>query len=330
MLKNRHILLLTHNDPCVLIGNNQNPWVESNVHQLKNISKKGTRLARRIGEGPAVYQDEGNLNLTFFTKKNSFNTGYNMEVVKRALFRQFNLKTKLTSGKDIMLRTKKVTDNASFVGEENAYQQCSLLVNVNKADLLEALKTESPVKPKDTFKHMNLVDENYHVTIKDVISAIGWEYLRTTPFSVKDGGKELASLQGGFHYVNPTNGWFPGLQQIRDEFSNWDWTFGKTPNFTLNRSFPVPRHLMKDIDVMRPEINITMFVENARIKDVTMFVPPGLSQSGFSGEIKVLTNLKGRKFTEDALKSLEDYCKNAASANDKDRIVAICNLYAFK
>lgn len=104
----RHILLLTHNDPCVLIGNNQNPWVESNVHQLKNISKKGTRLARRIGEGPAVYQDEGNLNLTFFTKKNSFNTGYNMEVVKRALFRQFNLKTKLTSGKDIMLRTKKV------------------------------------------------------------------------------------------------------------------------------------------------------------------------------------------------------------------------------
>lgn len=69
---------------------------------------------------------------------------------------------------------------------------------------------QSPVKPKDTFKHMNLVDENYHVTIKDVISAIGWEYLRTTPFSVKDGGKELASLQGGFHYVNPTNGWFPG------------------------------------------------------------------------------------------------------------------------
>lgn len=75
---------------------------------------------------------------------------------------------------------------------------------------------------------------------------------------------------------------------------------------------------------MRPEINITMFVENARIKDVTMFVPPGLSQSGFSGEIKVLTNLKGRKFTEDALKSLEDYCKNAASANDKDRFVSDC------
>lgn len=81
---------------------------------------------------------------------------------------------------------------------------------------------------------------------------------------------------------------------------------------------------MKNLDVARPEINITMIVENARIKDVTMFVPPGLSRSGFSGEIKVLTNLKGRKFTEDALKSLEDYCKSAASTNDKDRFVSDC------
>lgn len=103
-----HILLLTHNDPCVLIGNNQNPWVESNVHQLKNISRKGTRLARRMVDGPAIYQDEGNLNLTFFTNKGCYDANYNMEIVKRALFRQFELKTKLTQNKDIMLRTKKV------------------------------------------------------------------------------------------------------------------------------------------------------------------------------------------------------------------------------
>ncbi|GJQ77771.1 hypothetical protein Trydic_g8645 [Trypoxylus dichotomus] len=278
----QHILLLTHNDPCVLIGNNQNPWVESNVHQLKNISKKGVRLARRIGEGPAVYQDEGNLNLTFFTSKDCYDSNYNMEIVKRALFRQFELKTKLTSGKDIMLRSKKVTDNSSFIGEDSAYQQCSLLVNVNKADLFEALRTESPVKPKDTFKYMNLVDENYRVSIKDVISAIGWEYMRTTPLSLCDGGKELANKQGGFHLINPTDKWFPGLQEIRNELSNWDWTFGKTPKFTLNRSFPVPQRLMKNVDGICPEINITMIVENARIKDVTMFVPPGLSKSGFS------------------------------------------------
>lgn len=57
---------------------------------------------------------------------------------------------------------------------------------------------------------MNLVDENYRVTVKDLISAIGWEYMRTTPLSLKDGGKEFASKQGGFHMVNPTEKWFPG------------------------------------------------------------------------------------------------------------------------
>lgn len=321
---NHHVLLLSKNNPCVVIGNNQNPWVETNVQQLKNISRNGVQLARRIGDGPAVYQDEGNLNLTFFTSTECYDANYNMEILKRALFRQFDLKTKISQNKDVILRNKKVTDSAIQMGEENSYQHCSLLVHVNKADLLEALKTESPVKPKGTFKYMNLTDENYRVTVDNLIKAVGWEYMRTPAFFLKDGGTEFACKQGGFQMINPTDKWFPGLQEIRDELAHWDWTFGNTPRFTLNRSFPVPNHLMKKADSMCSEINITMIVENARIKDVTMFVPPGLSKSGFSGEVKVLTNLKGHKFSEDALKFLEDYFKKSLVTDDKDRFVSDC------
>ena len=61
---------------------------------------------------------------------------------------------------------------------------------------------------------MNLVDENYHVSIKDLVSAIGWEYMRTSPLSLQDRGIEYANKQIGFQMINPTEKWFPGAVYV--------------------------------------------------------------------------------------------------------------------
>lgn len=39
---------------------------------------------------------------------------------------------------------------------------------------------------------------------------VGWEYMRTHPLKLIDGGVEYANLQKGFQLVNPTEQWFPG------------------------------------------------------------------------------------------------------------------------
>lgn len=41
--------------------------------------------------------------------------------------------------------------------------------------------------------------------------------------------------QRGFQLINPTEKWFPGIMEIRDQFSTWDWRFGKTPKFTVQK-----------------------------------------------------------------------------------------------
>lgn len=41
--------------------------------------------------------------------------------------------------------------------------------------------------------------------------------------------------QNGFQLINPTEKWFPGLMKIRDTFASWDWRFGKTPKFTVQK-----------------------------------------------------------------------------------------------
>lgn len=43
-----------------------------------------------------------------------------------------------------------------------------------------------------------------------MMKSIGWEYLRTHPLNLLDGGMELANQQKGFQMVNPTEEWFPG------------------------------------------------------------------------------------------------------------------------
>lgn len=105
---NHHVLMLWQNNPCVVIGRHQNPWQEANVAELENITQGGVQLARRNSGGGTVFHDQGNLNMTFFTARNNYNRRYNLEIITRALFREFNIKLDISPREDLILRNNKV------------------------------------------------------------------------------------------------------------------------------------------------------------------------------------------------------------------------------
>ncbi|XP_038207619.1 lipoyltransferase 1, mitochondrial isoform X2 [Zerene cesonia] len=328
---NHHIMMVWRNEPCVVIGRHQNPWLEANVPFL---GEKEISLARRNSGGGTVYHDRGNLNITFFTHRDRYDRKYNLEVIKRALYRGFGIKSLINERQDILVRDKyKISGTAAKLGRLSAYHHCTLLVNANKADLSKALaKRETNATPSTPSPVANLADVDNRVTVESLQTAIGYEYLRTPALHIEDAGERHISKQRGFQFINPTDDWFPGLAELRSELTTWDWCYGRTPEFTVSRSFPVPAELLAPSKIYSAtqELVISMTVEKGLINDVTLNIPPGLVESGFHGEASVITHLKGKRFTSEALAALEDAMLTRHVASDvrkldeKEQFVAKC------
>lgn len=100
-LQQRSILLLWRNRPAVVIGRHQNPWTECSLSAMRGA---GIPLARRRSGGGTVFHDLGNLNLTFFTSKKTYDRQRNLKVVTEALRRlRPGLDVQATDRFDILL-----------------------------------------------------------------------------------------------------------------------------------------------------------------------------------------------------------------------------------
>lgn len=335
---NHHVLMVWRNDPCIVIGKHQNPWQETNVSLL---AEREIALARRNSGGGTVYHDNGNLNLSFFSPRERYNRKYNLNLIVRALFREFSVNTEINERQDITVKNKyKVSGTAAKLGRLTAYHHCTLLVNSNKVDLSQALaKHDHGIKSNATASISspiaNLCETNARVTVDNLQSAVGWEYLRTPALHIEDGGQDLISKQRGFQFINPTEAWFPGITEIKNELQSWDWCFGRTPAFTVSRRFSVPRQLLEPTKLYSApqELIINMKVEKGLINDVTLKIPPGLIESGYHGEASVVTHLKGKRFTSEALNAVQSALQNSKGEADskipqklgaKEQFVAKC------
>ncbi|XP_049874785.1 lipoyltransferase 1, mitochondrial isoform X1 [Pectinophora gossypiella] len=333
---NHHVMMVWRNEPCVVIGRHQNPWLEANVPYL---SESEIALARRNSGGGTVYHDRGNLNITFFTPKERYDRKYNLELITRALYREYGVKSSINERQDIVVRDKyKVSGTAAKVGRLTAYHHCTLLVNANKADLSKALaKREHGIQTNATLSTpspvVNLGEVDNRVTVDNLQTAVGYEYLRTPALHLEDGGQNQISKQRGFQFINPTDAWFPGLDELKNELQSWDWCYGRTPEFTVSRAFPVPAELLVEpsrVYSATQELVINMTVEKGLINDVTLSIPPGLVESGFHGEATFITGLKGKRFTSEALAALQDamltrhLTSDVKKLDEKEQFVAKC------
>ncbi|CAA9993107.1 unnamed protein product [Nesidiocoris tenuis] len=289
-----HIMLLWRNDPCVVIGRHQNPWVETDTELL---DRKNVKMARRNSGGGTVYHDPGNLNITFFSPKSRYNRKQNLEILANTLEKQWNLRPEINKKEDLIIDEKyKISGTASKLGRPNAYHHCTLLVNVEKADLKSSLLKNEKLMIKTNATSsvpaptINLSEIHSGITMDALIAAVGWQYMKTDDLTNEDKGWGQVQKQKGFQMINPSEEWFPGIEKIRDEFASWEWRYGKTPKFEVSRSYDIGWGLM----------DISMTVESGVIQEVYLVCPDGVSWGGMTGKIPVATSVINQRFSQES------------------------------
>lgn len=104
-----NILFFYVNRPCVVIGRNQNPWLETNLGALRfgaeGAEDHGNEVlyVRRHSGGGAVFHDLGNLNYSVICPRETFTRDKHADMVVRALHRIGAVTAHVNERHDIVL-----------------------------------------------------------------------------------------------------------------------------------------------------------------------------------------------------------------------------------
>jgi len=125
------VLFLYVNDPCVVIGKNQNPWREC---RLSLMEEEGVALARRISGGGAVYHDAGNLNVSVIVPRNEYREDKQYELIFQTL-ETFGIKSSKVRKNSLAVDGKKFSGQAFCHRRDRTLHHGTLLVNSDLARL---------------------------------------------------------------------------------------------------------------------------------------------------------------------------------------------------
>jgi|TARA_B110000483_G_scaffold50462_1_gene62813 lipoate-protein ligase A len=140
-----NLLILYVNEPCVVVGRNQNIFEEVNV---RYCSENQIEITRRISGGGTVFHDLGNLNWTHITSFDSKKVNSYEWAAKPIIdaLKGFNLDAYLTDRNAIEISGLKVSGQAQFTNRKNILSHGTLLIDSELVKLQRAIEVNPGVE----------------------------------------------------------------------------------------------------------------------------------------------------------------------------------------
>lgn len=260
------VILLWTDMPCVVMGRHQNPWIETNLGYLREAK---IPLARRHSGGGCVYHDEENINISMIGDRKLFEKRRdNLEFVASVIKNKYKVNLEPTKRLDLIHSESglKLSGSAAKLGRFNCYHHMTLLVNSSIETLYCSLRQQQQnfISCNSSFstrsKVTNLKQHVPSITTDEIINDLAEEYKK-----LYKGARKITTSSGPQEdKIEEEN--LQELGEFKQELESWDWIYGKTPKFRIEKTFnTLETGLEKPVKV-HVSVNKGLF-ESVRIDD---------------------------------------------------------------
>lgn len=283
------ILLFYINEPSIIIGRNQNTIEEINKEY---VDEKGIHVVRRFSGGGAVYHDEGNLNFSFIMPDDG-NSFRDFEKVTKPIIQALHDMgvegAQLKGRNDLVINDMKFSGNAMYATNGRMFAHGTIMFDSDVNEVVNSLKVR-----KDKIESKGIKSIRSRVTnIKPFLPKENQE-MTTEEFSqeilLKIFGVD--SVEAIKTYTLTDNDWEKVKVISEKYYANWDWNYGKSPAFDIERRkrFPIG------------SIEVRLNVAEGKITDAKIY-----GDFFGLGEVKDVEDaLVGTKYEKNALKEVVD------------------------
>ena len=222
----KDILLFYINLPSIIIGRNQITVQEINVDY---VEANDILVVRRLSGGGAVYHDLGNLNFSFIAP-NSPDNFHNFRKFTQPVvdvLQKMGVPAELSGRNDVLADGKKISGNAQYVSGARMVSHGTLLWDTDLSRVGEALK----VKP-GKFESKGI--QSVRSRVANITEFLPENSLDIMGFRqmIIDGVFDGGAVK---QYKLTDSDWKKIEQISRDRYHDWDWNYGKSPAFAINR-----------------------------------------------------------------------------------------------
>ncbi len=227
------ILLFYINDHSIIIGKNQNTYEEINTQY---VEENDIKVVRRFSGGGAVYHDLNVLNFCFITEDdgNSFRDFQKFtQPVIDALHHMGVDGAELRGRNDLVIGDKKFSGNAMYTKNGRMTAHGTLMFDSEIDAVVNALRPKKHKLESKGIKSIRSRVTNIKPFMDDEYQNLNTKEFRNRLLLNIYGVSDLSEVK---EYVLTEKDWEKIDQFAAEYTANWEWNYGKSPEFDLERS----------------------------------------------------------------------------------------------
>lgn len=292
------VLFLYINRPSIIVGRNQNPWLEVNLALLNPSSRDHQKavteppglgavdLVRRRSGGGTVFHDEGNVNWTVICPAADFTRDKHAEMVVRALRGCGVGRARVNARHDIVLDQGK---RGTPTNPEDAHRTSYEAADFDTPRPLKVSGSAYKLTRMRALHHgtcllnspnLNVIPDYLHSPAKPYITARGVESVSSPVGNILLSNEDfISAVQEHFSRqynstqdaVEVDDGWLDdsAVRKGYDELKSLEWTYLQTPQWSINSKDDAIPDAKLDLSVRYGAINGASLEKDGPVEDIS-------------------------------------------------------------